>query len=160
MDNRKLNGRRVYLPQGRDQLEDRNILSDCIAGSGADLFAETDGNVVWVAGGRKISVNHEVLGEICQLVIVTKHLKEADGSYVVVYEPHVPDKMTLVALLNAKSRAEGSLARRLPLADSRPHGLNWQKVQEIRLRFRRGERADCLAEMFNAERETIEQIVR
>ena len=55
-------------------------------------------------------------------------------------------------------REEGGLARRLP--NSKPTGLTFQQEQDVRLRIRRGERADDLARIFGIEPAAIGQLAR
>src|SRR5258705_407276 len=116
MNDTKLAGRSIYLPRGRDRVEDRCILSDCIAGSSAGLFQEGD-SIFWIAGGQRVDVNLDVLRDIIQTFIVTKHPRQlADGSWEVEFRSYAPDEKAIHALIMAKRREEGNLAARLPKA--------------------------------------------
>ncbi len=99
-------GRKVYLPLGRDPVEDACILADCIACSSADLF-DQDTCVIWIAAGRCVPVDPEVLREISKLFVVTKHPRETADGWNVEYRPHEPDEKTLHTLLTAKTRTPG-----------------------------------------------------
>jgi hypothetical protein len=157
MNDTKLNGRRVYLPIGRDRSEDACILADCIAGGNADLF-DQDGSVMWVAAGRCVPVNPEVLREICKLFVVTKHPREnANGLWEVEYRPYESDQKTLHTLLMAKTRAEGSLMARLPKG---PVTLNNYQQHEARGRIERGEPLASVARHYGIDIDVIKELAR
>ena len=128
--NDKLNGRIVFLPRGRDQREDLNILADAIAASDADLFEG-----IWITAGKCISITPDVLRKICTKYVVTKHARETADGWKVEYWPYEPDEMTLRALLMAKTREDGSLIARLPKAPSEPVKLSEQQQRQVRDRL-------------------------
>jgi hypothetical protein len=145
-------GKTLYAPRGRDQLGDQNTLADAIAASDANLLND-GGNALWIHEGKRIDVGLETLTEIVAKYLVTARPVDHGGKWTVAFDPVRPTQATLLPLLR-----ESSLAQRLP--KSKPHGLAWAQVQEVRLRHRRGEREDALAEIFGADVDAIKQIVR
>jgi hypothetical protein len=151
--NNKLNGRRVYLSQGRDPIE---ALVDAIATSDADLFAQ-GGSIVWLKdSGELVEVGRGAPLELIAKYVVTKQLVQHGDRWRVEYHPHVPDEMTLRALL----MGEGGLAQRLPKAPSEPIKLTSQQAQEARDRLAMGEPKNRIAAAYKVDVATIEQLAR
>jgi hypothetical protein len=150
----ELGNRKLYRPRGRDPIEDLCLLADCIAASSADLFAMDDG-VVWIVGGKRLTVNPNVLREICLMSVVTKHPRETAAGWNVEFRAHDPDQTTLHALVMAKTRSEGSLKARLPVV---PRTLSPHHEREARARIGRGELAANVARDLGTDLATIKQL--
>jgi hypothetical protein len=112
------------------------------------------------AAGKRISVNPDVLREICKLVIATKHPRETADRWEVEYRPYEPDEKTLHALLLAKTRQDGSLPARLPKAPSPPRELPKQLHQAARDRLKMEEPASRIAQSYNVDVARIEDLGR
>jgi hypothetical protein len=155
----KLNGRKVYIPRGRDKQEDLNILADCIAASDADLFNDND-CLIWIAAGGRVPVTPEILRGICTKYVVTKHARETPDGWKVEYRPVEPDEMVLRTLLMAKSREAGSLLLRVPKGLSEPARLSERHRQEVRDRLKIGEPKDKLAREYGVGVDVIRELAR
>jgi hypothetical protein len=149
----KLGTRRVYLPQGRNPLE---TLVDAIATSPADLFAQGS-SILWLKDtGELVGVGRGALLELISKYVVTKQLVQHGDRWRVEYHPHVPDEMTLRALL----KEDSGLAQRLPKAPSEPVRLTPQQQREVRDRLAIGEPKTQLASAYKVDVATIEQLAR
>jgi hypothetical protein len=155
--NDELGNRRLYVPRGRDPVEDLNILADCIAASDADLF-EQNGAVVLLDRGVPVRVNPATLRETIMKHVVTKGLVSRADKWQVEYSPCQPDEMTLRALLTAKTLEEGGLVQRLPKGPSEPHKLTPQQQQEVQVRLKTGESYDSIARSYGVDVATIRQL--
>jgi hypothetical protein len=138
-------------------VEDLNLLADCIAGSNADLFGQGD-CIFWIAAGKRVPVNPNVLWEISTKYVVTKHPRETTNGWDVEFRPHEPDEMTLRALLTAKTPEEGGLIWRLPKGPSEPSKLSEQEQREVRMRLKTGERPERIAHAYGTDVGTIERL--
>jgi hypothetical protein len=157
MSNDKLNGRKIYIPIGREPREDLCILSDCIAESRADLFNDQNECVIWIAAGRRVNVGPDILREVCRLYVVTKHVREIAEGFVVEYRPLDPDEMILRKLLSSKTtRDDGGLLWRLPQTQ---RVLSKHQRQEIDYRLGRGERVDVVARSIGTDVATLQQLL-
>ena len=147
--NDKLNGRRLYLPRGRDPREDLCILADTIATSEADLFNQ-DGHPIWITAGKCVSIIPAVLRDICTRYVATKHPRETANGWEVEYRAYEPDEMTLRALLKAKTLEEGGLVQRLPKMPGEPVRLTARQREEVQFRIKSGESPDRVANAYGA----------
>jgi hypothetical protein len=154
-------GRKVYLPRGRDPHEDLNLLSDCIAGSDAALFTDIGGGIFCIIAGKRVPVGQDVLRDVVMKYVVTKHAKQdADGNWSVEYRPLVLDDMILRALLVARAREDGALWARLPKEQGEPRQLSMQQLSEIKLRLKTGEPAAQIAKAHHVDVDEIRKIER
>jgi hypothetical protein len=152
-------GRSIYIPRGRNPLEDLNILADCIAASDADLFNQDEG-AIWITAGKRVPVNPNTLREICKKYVVTKHPRETAGGWEVAFRPYEPDEMTLRALLTAKTQEEGGLIWRLPKGQSEPRKLSERQREEVYARLKIGEPKEKLAREYGVPVDAIRVIGR
>jgi hypothetical protein len=155
--NDELGKRRLYVPRGRDPVEDLNILADCIAASDADLF-EQNGAVVLLDKGRPVMVTPAILRETIKTHVKIKQMVNHGTVWKVEYSPCQPDEMTLRALLTAKTLEEGGLVQRLPKGPSEPHKLTPQQQQEVQVRLKTGESYDSIARSYGVDVATIRQL--
>jgi hypothetical protein len=153
--NDKLNGRSIYNPRNRDPHEDLILLVDAIASSDADLFAQGS-SIVWLKdSGELMEVGRGALLELIAKYVVTKHLVKHGERWKSEYHPHVPDEMTLRALL----MGEGGLAQRLPRAPGEPAGLTPRQQQEVQARLKIGEPKTKLAAEYGVSVAAIQQMM-
>ena len=112
--------------------------------------------IVWLKDtGELVGVSKDALLEIIAKYVVTKQLVPHGDRWRVEYEPHVPDEMTVRAVL----MGEGGLAQRLPKAASEPTRLSDQQQKEVHARLKIGERPDSLARAYGVPIEAIRQLV-
>jgi hypothetical protein len=108
MRNNELGGRAVYNPRGRNAEDD---LAACIL-QAATVFT-MDGQVVWIADGKKTPVFRDAVIELCRRFIVTAHPvnrgTETEPNWVVEYRPFVPPELMVRNLVRE------SLPRRAPV---------------------------------------------
>ena len=68
-----------------------------------------DGQLVWIADGKRVPVFRDVVIELCRRFVVTAHPVERDGKWTVEYRPVVPTELTVRNLIRE------SLPRRAPV---------------------------------------------
>jgi hypothetical protein len=152
-----MNDKLVYIPRGRDPLEDLNLLADCVAALNVDLF-DQGGAVVRIDNGMLATVTPTILSDIIAKNIVLKLPMNPGTGWEVTFPPCQPDDKTLRALLMTKTLEEGSLACRLPKVPSEPHKLTPQQQQEVQVRLKTGESYDSIARSYGVDVATIRQL--
>jgi len=149
----------IYVPRGRDPLEDLNRLSDAISISDADLFSR-DGDTVLIDQGVAVQVNPARLREIIIKHIRVKTVVDRGGVLEVTYAPYTlaAEDKTLRTLLMAETIEAGRLAGRLPKMPGRPQRLTEQQLEIVRYRLKTGEPAERIAPSYNVDTETIRRL--
>jgi hypothetical protein len=149
----------VYVPRGRDPLEDLNRLSDAIAISDADLF-NRDGDTVLVDQGVAVQVNPARLREIIAKHIRVKTVVDRGGVLEVTFVPYVlaAEDKTLRTLLMAERIEDGNLAQRLPKMAGKVQQLTENQLQQVKDRLRTGEPAERIAPSYGVNAEVIRQV--
>jgi hypothetical protein len=98
----------VYAPRGRNAEDD---LAACILRA-AQIFM-MDGQLVWIAGGKRVPVVRNVVVELCRRFVVTEHPvnrgTEAEPNWIVERRPVAPGELTIRNLIRE------SLPRRAPV---------------------------------------------
>jgi hypothetical protein len=102
--NDELNGRVVYSPRGRNAEDD---LAACIL-QAAHVFM-MDGQLTWIADGKRVPVFRDVVYELCQRFVVTEHPVNRAGKWIVERQPVVPDELMVRNLIRE------SLPKRAPV---------------------------------------------
>jgi hypothetical protein len=114
--------------------------------------------VIWIDGGKRVSVNPDMLRKICMRFVVTKHLRETAEGFEVEYRPYEPEQMALQTMLTTKTtREEGGLLWRLPRA---PRVLSKGECKDISERLQRGEPVGRVAYAYGADVEVIKRLAR
>jgi hypothetical protein len=160
----ELGNRQLYRPRGRNQIEDLNILADCIAASDADLFDQGGGRVVGIDQGTVVGVTPAILlGIIAKNVAIkvpVNHGTESQPDWKVEIQPYQPDDATVVALITAKTLADGSLAPRLPKMPSEPRRLTPHEREASIMRLKTGEQPAAIATAYGVDVEMVKQLRR
>jgi hypothetical protein len=149
----------IYVPRGRDPLEDLNRLSDAISISDADLFSR-DGDTVLIDQGVAVQVNPARLREIIIKHIRVKTVVDRDGMLEVTYTPYTlaAEDKTLRSLLMAETLEQGNLAKRLPKMPGRPQRLTEKQLETVKYRLKTGEPAERIAPSYNVDAATIRRL--
>jgi hypothetical protein len=158
----ELGNRQLYRPRGRDPIEDLCLLADCIAASDADLFDQGGGRTVGIDNGMVVGVNPAIL-----LGIITRHIAikvpvnhgtESQPAWKVEVQPYQPDNATVVALITAKTLADGSLAPRLPKMPSAPRRLTPHEREASIMRLKTGEQPAAIAQAYGVDVEMVRRL--
>jgi hypothetical protein len=149
----------IYVPRGRDPLEDLNRLSDAISISEAPLFSK-DGSTVAIIDGVDVLLTPAALSDIIEKHISTKVVVNREGKLEVTYPPYRPDDKTLRSLLMAETLEQGNLAKRLPPMRGIERRLTEQQLDTVRVRLKTGEPAHRIALSYGVDAEIIRQVAR
>jgi hypothetical protein len=149
--------RQLYVPRGRDPLEDLNLLADAIAVSPAPMFNQ-DGITVAVDNGFIVRVTPALLGDIVFRYVATKVPVIHAGLCEVTFQPYRPDDTTLRKLLMAERIEDGNLAQRLPKMPGREMKLTENQLQQVRDRLKIGEPPERIAPSYNVDAATIRRL--
>ena len=149
----------IYVPRGRDPLEDLNRLSDAISISDADLFSR-DGDTVLIDQGVAVQVNPARLREIIIKHIRVKTVVDRGGVLEVTYTPYTlaAEDKTLRSLLMAETLEQGNLAKRLPKMPGKPQRLTEKQLETVKYRLQTGEPAERIAPSYGVDAEVIRQV--
>jgi hypothetical protein len=153
-------GRQIYIPRGRDLLEDRKLLIAAIAASDADLFVRGN-QPVWVKpSGELVEVGRGALLEILEKYVAIKQLTSQgetpdDALWIVQYCSISLDEMTIQSLLR-----EDDWTQLLPKMPSAPVNLSIQQQREVRERSKMGEPAERVAAAYGVDITTVKQLAR
>ena len=119
--NDELGNRVVYAPRGRNAEDD---LAACILRA-AKIFM-MDGQLAWIADGKRVPVVRDVVIELCRQFVVTEHPVERDGKWIVERRPFVPDELKVRNLIRE------SLPKRAPVVQAEAPPKPQEKPQRPR----------------------------